>query len=51
MFVSSNVDKGFFPGLFRFHFLSPTILLAILVASMLVGWLGCFISLKQYLKH
>jgi cell division transport system permease protein len=51
MFVSSNVDKGFFPGLFRFHFLSPTILLAILVVSMLVGWLGCFISLKQYLKH
>jgi cell division transport system permease protein len=51
IFVSSNVDKGFFPGLFRFHFLSPTILLAILVVSMLVGWLGCFISLKQYLKH
>ena len=51
MFVSSNVDRGFFPGLFRFHFLSPTILLAILVVSMLVGWLGCFISLKQYLKQ
>ena len=51
MFVSSNVDKSFFPGLFRFHFLSPTILLAILVVSMVVGWLGCFISLKQYLKH
>ena len=51
MFVSSNVDKGFFPGLFRFHFLSPTILLAVLVVSMVVGWLGCFISLKQYLKQ
>ena len=51
MFVSSNVEKGFFPGLFRFHFLSPTILLAILVVSMLVGWLGCLISLKQFLKQ
>jgi len=51
MFVSSNVEKGFFPGLFRFHFLSPTLLLAILLVSMLVGWLGCFISLKQFMKQ
>ena len=51
MFVSSNVEKGFFPGLFRFHFLSPTILLAILLISMLVGWLGCLISLKQFMKQ
>ena len=50
MFVSSNVEKGFFPGLFRFHFLSPTLLLAILLVSMLVGWLGCLISLKQFMK-
>jgi cell division transport system permease protein len=51
IFISSNVEKGFFPGLFRFHFLSPTLLLAILLVSMLVGWLGCFISLKQFLKQ
>jgi len=51
IFVSSNVEKGFFPGFFRFHFLSPTHLLVILLVSMLVGWLGCFISLKQFLKH
>ena len=49
--VSSNIEKGFLPGLFRFHFLSPTILLVILLVSMLVGWLGCFISLKQFLKR
>ena len=51
IFVSSNVEKGFFPGLFRFHFLSPTLLLTILLVSMLVGWLGCFVSLKQFLKQ
>jgi len=51
IFISSNVEKGFFPGLFRFHFLSPTLLLAIVLVSMLVGWLGCFISLKQFLKQ
>jgi cell division transport system permease protein len=51
MFVSANVEKGFFPGLFRFHFLSPTLLLAILLVSMLVGWLGCLISLKQFMKQ
>jgi len=51
MFVSFNVEKGFFPGLFRFHFLSPTLLLAILLVSMLVGWLGCLISLKQFMKQ
>ena len=50
IFVSSNVEKGFFPSLFRFHFLSPALLLTILLVSMLVGWLGCFISLKQFLK-
>ena len=51
IFVSSNVEKGLFPGLFRFHFLSPALLLTILLVSMLVGWLGCFISLKQFLKQ
>jgi len=49
-FISSNVEQGFFPGLFRFQFLSPTILGTILLGSMLVGWLGCYISLKQFLK-
>jgi cell division transport system permease protein len=48
--ISSNVEQGFFPGLFRFQFLSPLILSEILLGSMLVGWLGCYISLKQFLK-
>jgi len=51
IFISSSVENEFFPGLFRFHFLSPALLMAILLISMLVGWLGCFISLKQFLKQ
>jgi cell division transport system permease protein len=51
IFISSGVESEFFPGFFRFHFLSPILLAAILLGSMLVGWLGCFISLKQFLKQ
>ena len=51
IFISANIEKEFFSGLFRFHFLSPTLLLTILLVSMLLGWLGCYISLKQFLKQ
>ena len=50
LFISSNIEQGFFPGLFRIQFLSPATLGGILLGSMLVGWLGCYISLKQFLK-
>jgi cell division transport system permease protein len=49
-FISSNIEQGFSPGLFRLRFLSPTTIGGILLGSMLVGWLGCYISLKQFLK-
>jgi cell division transport system permease protein len=49
-FISSNVDKEFMPGLFRLKFIPPAVLGEILLGSMLVGWLGCYISLKQFLK-
>jgi cell division transport system permease protein len=49
-FISSNIEQGFPPGLFRLQFLSPTTIGGILLGSMLVGWLGCYISLKQFLK-
>jgi cell division transport system permease protein len=49
-FVSSNIEQGFTPGLFRLQFLSPKIIGGILLGSMLVGWLGCYVSLKQFLK-
>jgi len=50
IFISSNIVQGFSPGLFRLQFLSSTTIGGILLGSMLVGWLGCYISLKQFLK-
>jgi cell division transport system permease protein len=48
--VTANTDRQFFQGLFHLQFLPPTILGSILLGSMLIGWLGCYISLKQFLK-
>ena len=48
--ISANVDQDFMPDLISLNFLPPTILGGILLGSMLIGWLGCFISLKQFLK-
>jgi len=49
-FISANIEEGFSPGLFRLQFLSPATMGGILLSSMLIGWLGCYISLKQFLK-
>jgi cell division transport system permease protein len=49
-FISSNIEHGFSPGLVHLQFLAPATMGAILLGSMLVGWLGCYISLKQFLK-
>ena len=48
--ISSSIGQGFSPGPFHLQFLSPTTMGSILLSSMLVGWLGCYISLKQFLK-
>ena len=51
MFISSNVDKSLTASLFTIRFLSWKAFLGILICSMFVGWMGCFISLKQFLKQ
>jgi cell division transport system permease protein len=51
MFISSNVDKGFTSSFFAIRFLSWKAFLGILICSMFVGWMGCFLSLKQFLKQ
>jgi cell division transport system permease protein len=46
----SNIEQGWFSGLFQIRFLSPLMSGAIILLSMLVGWFGSYLSLKQYLK-
>ena len=50
IFISSNVGQSLTSGLFTIRFLSWEMFLGIWVSSMFVGWIGCFISLKQFLK-
>ena len=50
LLISSNVEQDFATGFFQIRFLPPSIFIAIIISSMLVGWLGCYLSLKQYLK-
>jgi cell division transport system permease protein len=48
--VSSNVAPELFGGAFQISFLPHRILAATTLASVLVGWLGSFASLKQFFK-
>lgn len=50
LFISLNMARGFFSGLFQVQFLSPVILVAVILGSMVMGWLGCYLSLKQFLR-
>ena len=50
MLIQSKIQAVSVTGLVNLRFLSPGLLLAIVAASTLVGWLGCHLSLKQYLK-
>ena len=50
MFITNNVKQDFLSDLFEFQFLPLETIFPIIVGSMLVGWLGCYISLKQFLK-
>ena len=48
--ISSNMEQDISSGMISIRFLSPVILLGLLTGSMFVGWLGCYLSLKQFLK-
>lgn len=52
MLIQSRIatDMAGGGGVFALRFLSPTALLTIVGCSMLVGWLGCHLSVKQYVK-
>lgn len=48
--VASNIQQDFSSNLLTIRFLPPVIVLSIILCSMFVGWLGCYLSLKQFLK-
>ncbi|MBT8358172.1 MAG: ABC transporter permease [Desulfobacterales bacterium] len=48
--IASNIEHGFLPGSFQIRFLPLVAFFSIVISSMLVGWLGCYLSLKQFLK-
>ncbi len=50
LLVATNVEQSLSAGLFRIRFLPITVMVEIVLGSMLVGWLGCYLSLKQFLK-
>ena len=50
LLVVSNVKPALASGMFQIRFLPPKMVLGIVMTSMLVGWIGCFVSLKQFFK-
>jgi cell division transport system permease protein len=50
LFLNKSVQAGDFSGIYQISFLPPTIAASIVAVSMLVGWLGCFLSLRQHLR-
>ena len=50
LLISLSMERGISPGLFTIRFLSPGAFCGIILASTFVGWIGCYLSLKQFLK-
>jgi len=48
--ITSNMDQSITSGAFHIRFFSYGVILIILISSMFVGWLGCFLSLKHIIK-
>lgn len=48
--ISSSVEGEFLYGLHHIRFLPPQVSCGIVICSMFIGWLGCYLSLKQFLK-
>jgi len=48
--VSTKIAQGFQSVFFHIRFFSMTTVLGIVLCSIVTGWLGCFLSLKQFLK-
>jgi cell division transport system permease protein len=49
-FVAKRFNRGFSTEILDVHFLPITTSAIIIAGSMLIGWIGCYLSLKQFLK-
>ncbi len=50
LLFSSNIENDLSSYMINIRFLTIDITTGIILCSMLVGWLGCYISVKQFLK-
>ena len=50
LFISSSVQPVSGVDMLQIRFLPLPLMAGILLSGMLVGWLGCFVSLKQFFK-
>jgi len=48
--ISSNITSGASSSFFKIRFFPMDVSLGIILCSIFVGWLGCYLSLKQFLK-
>lgn len=48
--LAARMDQGVLAGLLQVRFLPPQTLAGVTAASTLVGWLGCHLSLRQFLR-
>jgi cell division transport system permease protein len=48
--ISLSMERGLSPALFTIRFLSLGALCGILLGGTFAGWIGCYLSLKQFLK-
>ena len=48
--LAASAEQSAVAGLFEIRFLSADMIAAIVTASMIVGWLGCHVSLRQSLR-
>jgi cell division transport system permease protein len=51
VFIASNVEQSLSSGFFTIQFLGTGTFLGIILCSTFLGWLGCYISLKQFLQY
>jgi cell division transport system permease protein len=50
LFIISNIGRDYFGSGFKFQFFPMGTCFLIVFASMLIGWIGCYLSIKQFLK-